>query len=113
MSSAKEKPADNYLEARENELKVSTVKNPDAAIGYNQLANVMLTKGDIDEAIRYFEKAISKDANYVKAYSNLAVVYYHYKGDKNKAVATLTKGIRLNPDNNDELWTLMNKYGTY
>jgi len=56
--------------------------------------------GDIDNAIKSFEKAIKLDEKFAKAYYQLGMSYLN-KGVNDKAIACFKKYLELNPDGKD------------
>ena len=62
------------------------------------LGNVLADKGEIENAVFMYQKAISKDAKFYKADYNLAN-YYVEKGQFNLAVNNYKKALKLKNDN--------------
>ena len=58
--------------------------------------NSFLKKGQFDQAIAYFNRAIEINPRYDTAYNNRGFVYY-IKGQYDKAIADCTKVIEINP----------------
>src|SRR4029077_15274736 len=54
-------------------------------------------KGQPDEAIEQFQKALGINPNYVKAHSNLGVALFQ-KGELDEAIAQFQKAVEINPD---------------
>ena len=46
-------------------------KNPNCWVGHNNLGNVLLQKGRVDEAMAQFQKALEINPNYAEAHNNL------------------------------------------
>lgn len=61
-----------------------------------KLGNSFLEKGEIDKAIKYYQKALSLVPDYDEAYNNLGVAYQR-KNDFPTAIANFKKAIILNP----------------
>jgi len=68
----------------------------EARINYNKGVASFKNK-DLDKAVKYYEKAISIDPNYVDAYDNLGLVFRH-KGNLEKAEFYYKKSIEIYPD---------------
>lgn len=62
------------------------------------LGNVLADKGEFENAAFMYQKAISTDPKYYKAYYNLAN-YYVEKGQFNIAISNYKKAIKLKSDN--------------
>ena len=63
---------------------------------YNR-GSELLDKGEYDEAIDEFTKAIEIDPNYAEAYNNRGLAYY-YTWEYDLAVADYDKAIEIDPD---------------
>jgi protein O-mannosyl-transferase len=72
-------------------------KNPDCWMGYNNLGNALLQKGQVDEALEQFQKALGINPNYVDAHSNLGAALFQ-KGQVDDAVAQYQKALEINPN---------------
>ena len=66
-------------------------------VDFFKLGNQSYQKGDYDEAIKHYSKAIELDSNYVSAYYNRGSAYGQ-KGGHNLAIADYSKVIELKPD---------------
>jgi protein O-mannosyl-transferase len=71
-------------------------KNPNCWIGYNNLGLVFLQKGQIDEAIEEFPKALEINPNYGEAHSNLGLAFFQ-KGRLDEAITNYQKALEMNP----------------
>jgi tetratricopeptide (TPR) repeat protein len=69
-----------------------------ATYSYNS-ANIYLKKQQYDEAINYYEKAISNDSKLADAYNNLAYALCKKKENLEKAEDYVKKAITLKPEN--------------
>lgn len=79
-------------------LWIDTVKkSPDSFSANNNLGEVLLKKGQLDEAISYFRKTIQLNPTLDVAYLNLGVSLYE-KGILNEAIVCFQKAIQLNPN---------------
>ncbi|MBV8274143.1 MAG: tetratricopeptide repeat protein [Verrucomicrobia bacterium] len=72
-------------------------KNPDCWVGHYDLGFVFLQKGQVDEAIRRFQKALEINPNFKEAHSNLGVALGQ-KGQVDEAVAQFQKALELGPE---------------
>jgi protein O-mannosyl-transferase len=72
-------------------------KNPDCWMGYNNLGNALLQKGQVDEALEQFQKALEINPNYAQANYNLGVALFQ-KGELDEAIAQFQEVLRLKPD---------------
>ncbi|MGA1825054.1 MAG: tetratricopeptide repeat protein [bacterium] len=64
---------------------------------YNNLGVSCYYKGDLNEALKYYKKAIQMDPDYFESYVNIGIVYK--KQDKLKdALTSYKKALALNPD---------------
>ena len=62
------------------------------------LGNVLADKGEVENAVFMYQKAISTDPKFYKAYYNLAN-YYVERGQFNLAISNYKKAIKLKQDN--------------
>ncbi len=76
--------------------RIETGKADDATIYYD-FANQYLENKQFSNAISSFEKAIAFDPDFTEAYINLAVAYAK-SGKNRKAIQTLKKVLKKNPD---------------
>jgi protein O-mannosyl-transferase len=72
-------------------------KNPDCWMGYNNLGNALLQKGQVDEALEQFQKALEINPNYAQANYNLGLALFQ-KGQVDGAVAKHKKAVEINPN---------------
>jgi tetratricopeptide (TPR) repeat protein len=71
-------------------------KNPDCGSGYENLAAVLVQKGQLDEAISLYQKAEKLDPYYASAYANFGLALIQ-KGQVDEAIAQFQKALELNP----------------
>ena len=83
--------------------------NPDDALAYNNMGIAYDNKGNYDEAIACYKKAIKLNPDFVMAYGNLGIAYYS-KGNYDKAIACYEKAIELNPDFADAYYNMGTAY---
>ena len=71
-------------------------KNPDCWMGHNNLGNDLFQKGQLDEAVAQYQKAVEINPTYAEAHSNLGVALFQ-KGQVDDAVAQYQKAVEINP----------------
>ncbi len=76
---------------------------------YYSLGNLADDKQDWDEAIRYYQKAVDLDANYLNAYNGLGGDYFE-KRQFDLEVANYLKATELNPKDADSFYYLGTAY---
>ncbi len=76
--------------------KDTLAKNPRAAAAHNNLAILLVAKGQLGEAIESYNKAIEANPRYATAYNNRALAYQK-KGQYEEAIGDYDKAIELNP----------------
>jgi tetratricopeptide (TPR) repeat protein len=75
----------------------TVARNPGCWMGYNNLGNALLQKGQVDEALEQFQKSLAIFPNYVEAHSNLGTALFQ-KGRVEDAVAHYNKALEINPN---------------
>lgn len=80
---------------------VSFAQVPQDAEIHNRLGNEYCESGEFEKAVREYEEAISIYPDYVDAYYNLGVTYYHDLKDYQKAANYFQKFLELEPDTPD------------
>jgi tetratricopeptide (TPR) repeat protein len=82
----------------ENTLWTDTLaKSPDSWTAHNNLGNALLRKGQVDEALKQFQKALEINPNYAQAHSNLGVALLQ-KGRLDDAVAQYQTALGMYPN---------------
>ena len=74
----------------------TVARNPDCWMGYNNLGHAFLRKGQVDEALEQFQKALGIYPRYVEARSNLGAALFQ-KGRVDEAVAQFKRTLEINP----------------
>ena len=77
-------------------LQAAGETNTNRAIAYYVRAGVYRLKGDNDQAIADYTKAIESNPHYADAYGSRGIVY-QAKGDGDHAIADYTKAIEIDP----------------
>jgi protein O-mannosyl-transferase len=72
-------------------------KSPNKARPYNNRGLAYQTKGNLEQAILDYNRAIAIEPNYVEAYSNRGAVYQN-KGNLDQAFLDCNKAIEINPN---------------
>ena len=85
--------------ANEGTLWLTTIaRNPNAWLAHNNLGNTFLEKGQLDEAIAHYQKALQLKPDYANAYYNLGNALLR-KGQLDEAITQYQEALQLNPDN--------------
>jgi protein O-mannosyl-transferase len=71
--------------------------NPDCWMAHNNLGNVLIARGQVDEAIEHYRKALAIKPNYVEAHDNLAVALAG-RGQVDEAIEHYLKALEIKPD---------------
>jgi len=79
------------------------------AVNYNNMGINYTKKGNYEQAINYFKKAIESDSTLTNAYYNLGSVY-KYTGKKDKAMKAFQLLLRNNPDDDEVAYLLAGLY---
>ena len=72
-------------------------KNPDSWAAHNNLGNVFIEKGQVDDAMVHYQKALEVNPNYAEALNNLGLALFR-KGRVDDAVAQVQKALAINPN---------------
>jgi protein O-mannosyl-transferase len=87
-------------------------KNPNCWAGYNNLGNVFLKEGKVDEAMVQFQKSLEIDSNNAEAHNNLGMGHLK-KGQMDEAMAEFQQAVAIYPDfgdaHNNLGWALYKK----
>jgi tetratricopeptide (TPR) repeat protein len=68
------------------------------ALAHNNLSNELLLKGNVDEAISHYQKALQTEPNSVETWHNLGSALLQ-KGRVDEAITCYQKVLQINPDN--------------
>jgi tetratricopeptide (TPR) repeat protein len=69
----------------------------DNFIGHNNLGNVLLQKGKVDEAIAHYQRALEIKPDYAEAHNNLGNALLQ-KGSVDEAIAHYQRALQIKPD---------------
>jgi len=72
------------------------LKNPSAWMAHNNLGEVLVKQGKLDEGIEHFKKCLAIEPGHAKAHNNLGNVYT-MKGRLNEAIAEIEQALSINP----------------
>jgi tetratricopeptide (TPR) repeat protein len=72
-------------------------KNPHSWAAHNNLGNVFIQKGQVDDAVVQYQKTLQINPNYPEAHNNLGVALSR-KGRVDDAVAQYQKALAINPN---------------
>jgi tetratricopeptide (TPR) repeat protein len=89
---------DGELDNAIGEYKAAARKLP---IAYLYLGNVHFQKNELDEAEKYYKKAIRKEAHNADAHNNLAWLYYIREENLDKAENLALRAMELDPSKRD------------
>ena len=73
-------------------------KNPNCWLAYNNLGLTFLEKGQAEEALEQFQKALEINPNYAEAHTNLGLAFFQ-KGQAEEALEQFQKALEINPNN--------------
>ena len=71
--------------------------NPENAEAYNNIGNVLHTKGDQEAAIGSYKKALKIKPDYAEAYSNMGNAL-NAKGDPDASISSYKQALKIKPD---------------
>jgi protein O-mannosyl-transferase len=72
-------------------------KNPNTWLGHCNLGVVLFQKGQVDDAVAQYQKALEINPNYVAAHYNLGNALFQ-KGQLDQALAQYQKAVEINPN---------------
>jgi tetratricopeptide (TPR) repeat protein len=72
-------------------------KNPRSWMAHNNLGNLLLQKGKVDEAITHFHEALQIKPDYTEAHNNLGYALFQ-KGGADEAIVQYQQALQINPD---------------
>jgi tetratricopeptide (TPR) repeat protein len=83
--------------------------NPDYSLAHNNLAAILLQRGNLDEAFQHFREAVRIDPMNAEAQDNLGRIY-RAKGQASEAIAHFREAVQVRPNwpiaVGDLAWTL-------
>lgn len=78
-------------------MRATIQRNPDSSMAHNNLANILLQKEQLDEAIIHFQKALEIDPDIAEPHNNLGNALLQ-KGQLDEALIQFQKSVDLFPD---------------
>jgi tetratricopeptide (TPR) repeat protein len=72
-------------------------KNPNSWVGHNNLGFALIKKGQIEEAMAQYQKALEINPNYTDAHNNLGNALFR-NGQLGEAMAQYEKSLEINPN---------------
>ncbi|MGO8682156.1 MAG: tetratricopeptide repeat protein, partial [Limisphaerales bacterium] len=69
----------------------------DNFIAQNNLGNALLQKGNVDDAMVHYQKALQIKPDYAEAHNNLGIALFR-KGSVDEAIAHFQKALQIKPD---------------
>lgn len=75
-------------------------KDPDHVIALNSFGTETARKGNLDDAIEYYKRALELDPENTKVHNNIGVAYAK-KGMLDEAVSSFSTALKIEPDNVD------------
>ena len=81
-----------------------TKNNP---VAQNNLGSALLQKGNVDEAISYYQKALQINPAYAEAHNNFGVALFK-KGNVDEAISHFQKALQIKPDDAEACYNLGN-----
>ncbi|MEW6263022.1 MAG: tetratricopeptide repeat protein [Thermodesulfobacteriota bacterium] len=97
---AKNRQMDEAIKLYTKAIDSGELKEKDLAQAYNSRGNAWFDKGDLDQAIADYTRAIEADPKNGYAYYSRAFAHDH-KGQADKAISDFTKAIEINPRDAD------------
>jgi len=82
--------------------RATLARNPDCWMACNNLGFVLIQKGEVDEAMAQFQKALEINPQDPPTWNNVGNVLFHW-GKVNEAVPYFQKALQLNPDYTEAL----------
>jgi tetratricopeptide (TPR) repeat protein len=84
-------------ESRETLWTDTLAQNPNCWVGYNDLGLALSQKGQLDEAVAQYQKALEINPNYELAHNNIGEILFQ-KGQIDEAMAQYQKALEANPN---------------
>jgi protein O-mannosyl-transferase len=72
-------------------------KNPGSWLAYNNLGLVHYHRGELEQALPYFRKAVELNPDHAEAQNNLGLVHYD-RGELERALPYFQEAVRIKPD---------------
>jgi len=82
-------------------------KNPDCWTAQNNLGGVLLQKGQVDEAIDHYKRALEIRPDYERGHFNMSLALLQ-EGKVDEAITHLQKVLQMNPNHSRAYYSLAN-----
>ena len=89
--------------------KDTLAKNPNCWLAYNNLGNLLVKKGQMNEAIGEYQIALAIDPNLSEAHNDFGNALFH-KGELDAAKIELQKALEINPEDANAHYNLGNVF---
>jgi tetratricopeptide (TPR) repeat protein len=76
---------------------------------FNAEGEALFARGDFQEAMKCFERAIQHDPFHAKAHNNLSVAHWHL-GNREMALNSLTRALEIDPNDQDVILNCSNVF---
>jgi tetratricopeptide (TPR) repeat protein len=77
--------------------RATLARNPDCSMAHNNLGNILLSRGQVDEALTHFQKAVEIEPANEAAHDSLGTVLLQ-KGQTDEAMAHFQQALQIQPD---------------
>ncbi|OPX18516.1 hypothetical protein BXT86_00720 [candidate division WOR-3 bacterium 4484_100] len=74
--------------------------DPNSAVAFNNLGNIYLQKKNFDRAIKYYNRALNIDPEYVSPLYHIGLIYYEL-GNRVRAESLWLRVLRIDPQHRD------------
>jgi len=81
-------------------LQDCVAKSPNKKRPHNNLGNVLIKNGEVDEGILHLQRALQIDPDYMEAHNNIGIALLH-KRRLDEAIAYFRKALGINPEYTD------------
>jgi len=78
--------------------RTTIARNPDNWLAHNNLGTALSDRGQLDEAMMHFQKAVEIQPDFAETYNNIGIVYWD-KGRLDEAIAQFEKALKIQPEN--------------
>lgn len=78
-------------------MQATIQRNPDSAMAHNNLGNILLRKGRVEDAIIHLQTALKIDPDYAEPHANLGSALFQ-NGQIDEALIEYQKSVEINPN---------------